>query len=45
MTGLRPQPLRPLRLAADLHPVTFDLARLLPGTSPSGVQQVTPERP
>ncbi|MER7721448.1 STAS domain-containing protein [Streptomyces flaveolus] len=33
VTGLRPQPLRLLRLAADLHPNTFDLVRLLPDTT------------
>ncbi|MEU6106582.1 hypothetical protein, partial [Streptomyces flaveolus] len=36
--GLRPQPLRLLLLAAELRPATFDLTRLLPGTTHSGVQ-------
>ncbi|MFF9497904.1 STAS domain-containing protein [Streptomyces flaveolus] len=36
VTGLRPQPLRLLRLAADLHPSAFDLLR---------VQQAALERP
>ncbi|MFG3157037.1 STAS domain-containing protein [Streptomyces sp. NPDC048219] len=32
VTGLRPQPLRLLRLAVDLNPDVFEVTRLLPGT-------------
>ena len=35
VTGLRPQPLRLLLLAADTNAATFDLARLLPDTPPT----------
>ncbi|MFC9282823.1 hypothetical protein [Streptomyces collinus] len=36
VTGLRPQPLRLLLLAADMNPAVFDLGRLLAeGTPPS----------
>ncbi|GHB74797.1 hypothetical protein GCM10010377_76550 [Streptomyces viridiviolaceus] len=38
VTGLRHQPLRLLLLAADVHPATFDLARLLPDTLPTDFQ-------
>ncbi|GGW56584.1 hypothetical protein GCM10010503_37210 [Streptomyces lucensis JCM 4490] len=34
VTGLRPQPLRLLLLAADTNPATFDLTRLLPDAPP-----------
>lgn len=44
-TGLRRQPLRLLLLAADLHPVTFDLTRLLPDTQPTAPQQTAPGGP
>ncbi|MFI8952745.1 STAS domain-containing protein [Streptomyces sp. NPDC053750] len=45
VTGLRPQPLRLLRLAADLHPSVFHLTCLLLDTPPTRVQQAAPERP
>ncbi|MGW0817984.1 STAS domain-containing protein [Streptomyces viridiviolaceus] len=38
VTGLRRQPLRLLLLAADVHPATFDFARLLPDTPPTDFQ-------
>ncbi|MFD7691594.1 hypothetical protein [Streptomyces sp. NPDC059781] len=44
-TGLRRQPLRLLLLAADLHPATFDLTRLLPDTPPTAPQQTAPGGP
>ncbi|MHC3471035.1 STAS domain-containing protein [Streptomyces sp. 7R007] len=34
VTGLRRQPLRLLLMAADLNPVAYDLARILPDTLP-----------
>ncbi|MGX1127947.1 hypothetical protein RKD49_000137 [Streptomyces glaucescens] len=44
VTGLRPQPLRLLLLAADMHPALFDLARLLPDTPPADFRQAGLER-
>ncbi|MFE9773479.1 STAS domain-containing protein [Streptomyces sp. NPDC005931] len=38
VTGVHRQPLRLLLLAADLHPDTFDLARLLQDAPPSDFQ-------
>ncbi|MDG9722805.1 STAS domain-containing protein [Streptomyces sp. DH41] len=35
VTGLRSQPLRLLLIAADLNPVAYDLARILPDTLPA----------
>ncbi|MFF8864737.1 STAS domain-containing protein [Streptomyces sp. NPDC015139] len=45
VTGLRPQPLRLLLLAADTNPATFDLSRLIPDTPSAEFQQSAPERP
>ncbi|MEU3662485.1 STAS domain-containing protein [Streptomyces sp. NPDC032940] len=45
VTGLRPQPLRLLRLAADLYPNAFDLVRLLSDSPANGVQRTDSERP
>ncbi|MFD7458844.1 MULTISPECIES: STAS domain-containing protein [unclassified Streptomyces] len=42
VTGLRPQPLRLLLMAADMNPATFDLTRLLPDTPPTDFQQADP---
>lgn len=35
VTGLRPQPLRLLLMAADLDPAAYDFARVLPDTLPT----------
>ncbi|MET8585546.1 STAS domain-containing protein [Streptomyces collinus] len=43
VTGLRPQPLRLLLLAADTNPAVFDLARLLATTPATGVGQPSSE--
>jgi anti-anti-sigma regulatory factor len=45
VTGLRRQPRRLLLLAADVHPDTFDLARLLPDMPPTDFRQAAPEQP
>ncbi|MFE9499086.1 STAS domain-containing protein [Streptomyces collinus] len=45
VTGLRPQPLRLLLLAADTNPATFDLARLLSDTPLTDFRQPAPEGP
>ncbi|WP_037684270.1 STAS domain-containing protein [Streptomyces griseus] len=45
VTGLRGQPLRLLLLAADLHPATFDLTRLLSDAPPTASHQAASERP
>ncbi|MFE0452461.1 STAS domain-containing protein [Streptomyces sp. NPDC058914] len=45
VTGLGQQPQRLLLLAADVHPDTFDLARLHPDTPPTDFQQTAAERP
>jgi hypothetical protein len=45
VTGLHQQPLRLLLLAADVHPDSFDLARLLPDTPPADLQPAAPEWP
>ncbi|MET8586397.1 STAS domain-containing protein [Streptomyces collinus] len=43
VTGLRPQPLRLLLLAAETNPAVFDLARLLANTPSTGVGRPSPK--